>query len=80
MPKEVRKNFLDESIDRAELFLDEPVNRWVILEIGDLTEGYGDGKEDAVNLRVLVDEHQSVRDIAVAFRESYKYSAGTKAI
>ena len=68
MPEEVRENFFDETIDRTELLFDESVNAWVILEAWDLAKGGGDGKQDAVDLRVLVDEHQSVRDIMVTFR------------
>ena len=68
MPEEVRENFFDETIDRTELLFDESMNAWVILQAGDLAKGGGDGKEDAVDLRVLVDEHQSVRDIMVTFR------------
>lgn len=71
MPEEVYKNFLDKPIDGAELLFDESVNGWVILQAGDLTEGGGDGKEDAVDLRILIDEHQSVRDVVVTLRELY---------
>jgi len=65
VPEEVCEDFFDETIDRAKLLFDESVNSWIILEAGDLTEGGGDGKEDTVDLGILVDEHQRVRDVVV---------------
>lgn len=67
VPEEIRKNFLDETIDGTKFLFDEPVNARVVLETGDLTEGGSDGKQDTVDLGVLVDEHQSVRDVVVTF-------------
>jgi hypothetical protein len=69
VPEEVCENFFYETVDGAELLFYEPVNGWAVLEVGDLTEGGGDGKEDTVDLGVLVDEHQSVRDVMITFRE-----------
>lgn len=67
MSEEVREDFFDQTIDGTELLLDKPVNSRAILEGWDLTEGGGDGKEDTVDLGVLVDEHQSIRNVVVAF-------------
>jgi hypothetical protein len=67
VPEEVGEDFFDKTVDGTELLFDKPMNGWVTLEIGDLTEGGGDWKEDAVNLRILVDEYQSVRNVMVTF-------------
>jgi hypothetical protein len=68
MPEEVREDFFDETIDGTELLFDKSVNGRGIFEGGDLTEGGGDGKEDAVDLGILVDEHQGVRNVVITFR------------
>ena len=67
MPKEIREDFFDETIDGTELLFDKPVNPWTIFQGGDLTEGGCDGKEDTVDLGILVDEHQGIRNVVVAF-------------
>jgi len=67
MPEEVREDFLDETIDGTELLFDKSMNPWTIFQRRDLAEGGRDGKEDAVDLGILVDEHQGVRNIVVAF-------------
>jgi len=67
MPEEVREDFFDQTIDGTELLFDKPMNSWAILEVWNLTESGGDGEEDAVDLRILVDEHQGVRDVMVTF-------------
>lgn len=67
MPEEVHEDFFDQTIDGTELLFDKPVNCWTILETWNLTESGGDRKEDAVDLGILVDEHQGVRDIVVTF-------------
>jgi hypothetical protein len=67
MPEEVREYFFDQTIDGTELLFDQPVNTWAILEIWNLAESGGDGKEDAVDLGILVDEHQGVWDVVVTF-------------
>ena len=67
MPEEVREDFFDQTIDGTKLLFDKPVNPWAFLEIWNLTESGGDGKEDAVDLGILVDEHQCVRDVVVTF-------------
>lgn len=67
MPEEVREDFFDQTIDGTELLFDKPMNPWAILEVWDLAESGGDGEEDAVDLRILVDEHQGVRDVMVTF-------------
>jgi len=69
MPEEVCEDFLDETIDGTELLFDKPVNGWAILEGGDLTEGGSDGKEDAVDLGILVDEHQGVWNVMITFKQ-----------
>ena len=69
MLEEVREDFFDQTVDGTELLFDKPVNCRTILEIWNLTEGGGDGEEDAVDLGILVDEHQGVRDVMVAFEE-----------
>ena len=39
----------------------------------------GDGKEDAINLGILINEHQRVRDVVVTFGWVIRsYRAGTK--
>ena len=68
MPEEVRKDFFDQTVDGTELLFDKPVNGRSILEGGYLIESGGDGKEDAVDLGILVDEHQSIRNVMVTFR------------
>lgn len=65
MSKEVCQDLFDEALDGTKFFFDESVDGWVLLEIGDLAEGGGNWKEDAVDLRVLVDEHQSVWNVVV---------------
>ena len=67
MPEEVREDFFDQTIDGTELLFDKPVNPWTIFQSGDLTEGGGDGEEDTVDLGILVDEHQGIRNVVVAF-------------
>jgi len=67
VPEEVREDFFDETIDGTELFFDKPMNGWLILEVGYLTEGSGDRKEDPVDLGILVDEHQGIRDVVITF-------------
>lgn len=69
MPEEVRKDFFDQAVDGTELLFDEPVNCWIVLEIWNLAESGGDRKEDAVDLRILVDEHQGVWDVVVTFEQ-----------
>jgi len=68
MPEEVREDFLDQTIDRTELLFDKSMNPWASLKVWNLAESGGDGEEDAVDLRILVDEHQGVRDVVVTFR------------
>ena len=80
VPEEVREDFLDETIDGTELLFDKSVNAWAILQGGDLTEGGGDREEDAVDLGVLVDEHQGVRNVVVTFEWSDKTRVGTKEV
>ena len=67
MPEEVREYFFDKTIDGTELLFDKSVNTWAIFQGGNLVESGGDGKEDAVDLGVLVDEHQGVRNVVVTF-------------
>lgn len=67
MPEEVGEDFLDETIDGTELLFDKSVNARAIFQAGDLAEGGGDGKEDTVDLGVLVDEHQGIWNVVVAF-------------
>ena len=67
MPEKVCKDLFDETIEGTEFLFDESLNGWAILQGGDLTEGGGDGKEDAVDLGILVDEHQSIRNVVVTF-------------
>ena len=67
MPEEVCEDFLDETIDGTELLFDKSVNAWAIFQGWDLAEGGGDGKKNAVDLGILVDEHQGVRDVVVTF-------------
>ena len=67
MPEEIREDFFDESIHGTELLFDKPADRWTLFEGGDLTEGGGDGKEDTVDLGILVDEHQGIRNVVVTF-------------
>ena len=67
MPEEVGEDLFDQTIDGTELLFDKPVNPWVILEIWNLAESGGNGKEDTVDLGILVDEHQGVRDVVVTF-------------
>jgi len=78
MPEEVREDFFDETIDGTKLLFDKPVNGWTILEGGDLTEGGSDGKEDAVDLGILVDEHQGVRNVTITFRQLDRIHVGRK--
>jgi len=67
MPEKVREDFLDETINGTELLFDKSVDAWAIFQARDLAEGGGDGKEDAVDLGILVDEHQGIWNVVVAF-------------
>ena len=67
VPEEVREDFFDETIDGTELLFDKSVNGWALFEGRNLTESGGDWKEDAVDLGILVDEHQGVRNVVITF-------------
>ena len=67
MPEKVCKDLFDETIEGTELLFDESLNGWAILQGGNLTEGGSNRKEDAVDLGILVDEHQGIRNIVVTF-------------